>query len=346
MAFAAARGYESGWLGRGVMGLGGLIGDSIRAARVLCGRPPRALADTLRVLRNQKCDGYWVVSHNEGLRVALELRRQTGRPVHLTVHDDWAGALCARSIRYRLLAPLADALTFRVLRGVDSVDVISRGMRELYCKRFGVTAAVCHRYLPELPPTERLSGDGLAVGHVGSVYSSGELWSFAEALKSFCQETGERAVIRLWGCNIRVENVPQQLRAYFELLPDASEKEVVAGLRQCSFVYAMYPFGRALRRFTQTSLPTKLSTYVLAQRPILAHGPSESSLADFMRETKLGVCWDSTKSSAGTVAIAAVLKMQPPRDLWESARSEYFGPRNLEYIRACLDRLTSSPLAQ
>jgi hypothetical protein len=342
-ASAAAVGYESGWLGKGAMGLGGFLGDSIRAARVLCGPAPRALADALKVLRNQKCDGYWVVSHNEGLRIALELRRQTSKSVHLTVHDDWAGALCARSIRYRMFGPLADALTFRVLHSVDSVDVISRGMRDFYRRRFGVTAEVCHRYLPELPQVEWSSGDRLVVGHIGSIYSSSELWLLAEALKSFCHKTRSQAVIRLWGCNIGLEDVPQHLRAYFDFMPDAPEEEAVIELQRCSFVYAMYPFGRRLRRFAQTSLPTKLSTYVLAQRPILSHGPPESSLAEFMRTTKLGVHWDSTDVNTGADAIAVALKTQPPRNLWESARSDYFGPSNLEYIRSRLGRLASVP---
>jgi hypothetical protein len=265
----------------------------------------------------------------------------SARPVHLTVHDDWAAALCARSVRYRLMAPLADYITRRVLKRVSSVDVVSNGMRECYQRRFCVEALICHRYLPHLASPMPSPEGPLTVGHVGSIYSAQELWVFADAFKLFCNERGQRGKIRLWGCHLSSGDVPRHLQQWFEFHPNAAEEQVVLQLQQCHFVYTMYPFARRLRSFSQTSLPTKLSTYVLTQRPIFGHGPADSSVAEFLHKTGLGHLWDNMDVASGARMMAKLYGAPVAPVAWENARSAYFGRSNVEILRSAFSSLAS-----
>jgi len=339
LATKPAPGYESGWLGGAIIGSGGFFPDACKTASLLVGAQPKPWSSLIDKLLSVDCDAYWIVSHNEGLCAARDLSERSNRPIHLTVHDDWAGALCARSARYRLLAPLADRVTRKVLRRTGSVDVVSRGMREHYRRTSGVEASVCHRFLPELPSLVSQPDGPLTVGHIGSIYSAQELWCFADAFKRFCVERGERGRIRLWGCHLRGSDVPRHLEQWVDFCPNAAEGQVVLQLQQCHFVYAMYPFARRLRRFSQTSLPTKLSTYVLVQRPILGHGPADSSLAEFLRRTGLGRVWDNMNAGSGQKKISELFRSPVANNLWEQARSAYFGRSNVESLKLAFSRL-------
>ena len=339
LATQPAPGYESGWLGTPIIGSGDFLSDAFRTASLLGGAQPKAWNGLINELLSVQCDAYWIVSHNEGLCVARDLQRQTSRPVHLTVHDDWAGALCARSLRYRLLAPLADRVTRHVLRRVSSVDVVSGGMQDFYRERAGVEAVICHRYLPQLPPLVTQPDYSPIVGHIGSIYSAQELWCFADAFKLFCDKRGEKGTIRLWGCHLSSSDVPRHLKHFLEFNRNQEEEQVVLQLQQCHFVYAMYPFARILRRFSQTSLPTKLSTYVLAQRPILGHGPADSSLAEFVRQTGVGCMWDNMVATSGQKEIAEIFNSSVATNLWEHARTVCFGRAGLESLRLVFSRL-------
>lgn len=329
-------GYEDGWLGEPLMGHGGAVADVLTTAAMLSGRATARWKQLLQQLLAIDCDAYWIVSHNEGLCVARDLVRASSRPVHLTVHDDWAGALCARSIRYRLLAPLANNVTRHVLKRVSSVDVVSRGMRDLYRRSAAVDAVICHRYLPQLPPPASQPDGPLTVGHIGSIYSAQELWVFADAFRSLCLERGEKGRIRLWGCHLSQSDVPRHLEQWIEFCPNGAEEQVVLQLQQCHFVYAMYPFARRLRTFSQTSLPTKLSTYVLAQRPILAHTPRDSSLCTFLTQTSAGRVWDNLCTQSGRRSILDVLSMRPDPRCWDRAANAFFGKKNVETMATLL----------
>jgi hypothetical protein len=338
LSSSAVPGREEDWLGPPLMGAGGVGRDALRTALLLGGSASHRVCEIEYRLRAMDPDVFWVVSHNEGLRVAWELLRGGQRPVHLTVHDDWAGALCARSTRYRLLAALADSLTRRVLKRVSSVDVVSHGMQDFYRRSAGIEAMICHRYLAHLPSPASPPDGPLTVGHIGSIYSAHELWCFADAFKRFCGERGEKGRIRLWGCHLSSNDVPGHLEDWIEFHPNETEDHVVLQLQQCHFVYAMYPFARRLRRFSQTSLPTKLSTYVLAQRPILGHGPAQSTLATFLRDTQTGVTWSGLDPQDGVRAIGCLMVQSGESHRWERARQLYFGYENIRVMLQALNK--------
>lgn len=338
-----SRGFEEGWLGAPIVGSTGPVSDILTTTSLLRGSPSAALERIIEKIISVKCDAYWVVSHNEGLRVAWELTQRSSRLVHLTIQDDWAGALCARSVRYRFIAPLANNLSDRTICKVASIDVTSDGMRNYYKRRIGVDGVVIHPAIPEqLPaPVDQFACDKVTVGHAGSLYAIGEFLTFAKALAEYAQESQCSAEIKMWGTALADKHLPGEIRNIVTTLPACVEQELVPELARCHFLYAMYPFRSSLRIFTQTSLPTKLSTYVQAQRPILGHCPAESTLAAFLQDTETGVVWSNTQVRYGVQSIRCLMQQSIDRRQWERVRDLYYGKSNVNAMVQVFQKLTT-----
>lgn len=93
-----------------------------------------------------------------------------------------------------------------------------------------------------------------------------------------------------------------------------SEDEVVRRLQRTAFVYSMYSFNARHRLFRETSQPTKMSTYLMAARPILAHCPAGSSTIDMLTKFKLGVRVSSMEQQDLVDGIRQILAWQLDRD--------------------------------
>jgi hypothetical protein len=343
-AESAVLGRESGWLGLPAIGWQSAAKDFLRTSTILAGLPCRRIEQIVGRLLAVSCDAYWVVSHNEGLRVALELTQRSEKPVHLTIQDDWAGALCARSKRYKVLGPLARCMSDKTIGAVASLDVTSNGMRDYYKKRTGRESVVIHPVIKQglSAAVDEFAHDKVTVGHAGSIYATGEFIKFAEALVVYAKESRCTTEIRMWGPALKEQQLPEEVRNIVTILPACEEQKLVGELARCHFLYAMYPFRPSLRIFTQTSLPTKLSTYVQAQRPILGHGPEASTLAAFLRDTQTGVMWNNTKAHDGVQSITFATRQTVDRRRWEEARDLYYGEANVGAMLAILQRLVAA----
>lgn len=340
-------GFEAGYLGQPLMG-GPILQDLLQTRKMLNGDNVGYINILVDKLLAVDCDAYWIVSHNEGLRIAFELNtRQQGRHVHMTVHDDWAGALCARSVRYRLMGGIAQKLTIKTLKSLGSFDVISTGMRNYYRLLTARRGEVCHRYLPESAIAFNdaiYQTDKVLIGHIGSVYDKKDLFNFLALLQEFFAQKGKQVLMQMWGCHLNINDVPKQLRECIRFFDTLPEEEVIPRLAQCDFVYCMYPLTRALHTFAKTSLPTKLSSYLQAARPIFGHGPADNTLAEFLSTTKLGAIWSNQNRLQGFAAIEKIMALNTTEPDWQNARRQYFGEKNLQVISKALSNIAGKPL--
>jgi len=335
----AVPGYESGYLGEAIMG-GSFVNDVKETYIMLADHKSTKINSLVTKLSAIDCDEYWIVSHNEGLRLAVELSRQQNRPVHMTVHDDWAGALCARSIRYRFLAPQAKKMTIAALKAVTSFDVVSTGMRDYYRRLTGRTGQICHRFLPEdsikKADPEKLQQGKITVGHIGSIYSRNDFVVFLSTFTEFFKAKGQEPLIKMWGCHLTINDIPAALRSYIFFYPTLPEEEVMPLLSTCDFLYAMYPLTKSLSVFSQTSLPTKLSSYLQVGLPVLGHGPANSSLAEFLNAHNLGTMWCSNDKNDGFKSLERILTIDPTLKQLQATRDAYFGEKNLTAMHKVL----------
>jgi len=335
----AVPGYEYGHLGKALMG-GPFMNDVWETYKMLADFKSISINSLLKKLSEIDCDEYWIVSHNEGLRLAVELSRQQSRPVHMTVHDDWAGALCARSIRYRFLSTQAKNMTIAALKAVTSFDVVSIGMRNYYQQLSGRTGEICHRFLPEnsikkVAPGETHNGK-VIVGHIGSIYDRNDFIAFLSVFSEFFKAIGQEPLLKMWGCHLTINNIPSALRDYVVFYPTLPEDEVIPLLSTCNFLYAMYPLSKSLSIFSQTSLPTKLSSYLQVGLPVLGHGPANSSLAEFLNAHNLGTMWSSNQKDDGFKSLERILLINPTLKQLQATRNAYFGEKNLIVMRSAL----------
>jgi hypothetical protein len=282
-------------------------------------------------------DLYWIVAHYVGICVAAELLSM-GKPVHLTVHDEPL-AMIIRSRRFRPLWPLM-SLTFpRVLRGARSVDVTSTMMRDYFKLKYGVDCFALYKYLPELPvATSRLSTDTLTVGHIGSLYHPEPFRRFVLACRSYAATQNRSLKIIRIGNSPDMDKIASENIATFENHGELLEQEALPVLATCDFVYAMYPEGLRFQGFRRTSLPIKLSTYIQAQRPIFAHTPPDSGLAQLISKYRVGTVCSSQLESDILQALRTILDGKTSRENFEALRADLMGPRQLEELRCALQR--------
>jgi hypothetical protein len=297
----------------------------------------------VRAIRDWSPDVAWVNAMNEGILVGKKLLDAGIPHLHVSVHDDSAG-LAIKSRRYRSLASLMDRRNSQLLRRAHSVDVVCNSMREYYKHRFGVDAGVVYRYIHDLRlPAPRdasapaFDGPIIRIGHVGSFYnSSSEVFAFVDALRSIAASDGIQFRFENYG---GVSAMTATLQAKFpEVVENAGnvpEDEVIRRLQSAAFVYSMYSFNPRHRLFRETSQPTKISTYLMAGRPILAHCPNGSSTIDMLTRFKVGVCVSTMEQQGLIDAIRSILTFALDREEVARAADYYCGPRSIDYLSSC-----------
>jgi hypothetical protein len=321
------------WLGPQLMG-GPLLPDVSRASRLWL----KGTSTRIREIAAQMdADLYWIVAMNEGVLVGLDLSA-SGKPVHLTVHDDPVSVF-QRSTRYRHLSPLMSKSFSRLLRSVRSVDVISHGMRDFYRERFGIESLVVYRYVQGLPRFKDhvINKDVLRVGHIGIIYNASPFREFVEALRAHGRRIGVSVKLVKIGRSREFEKVQEEHPDLVEDLGELPEKAAIEELSKCNFLYSMYPDLPRFEVFRKTSQPMKLSTYIQAQRPIFAHTPEDSTLAAAVRKYRIGTVCPSSDRQGIEVALKAHLQLEEvPRDRFEQARSELLGIAQMRALESAL----------
>jgi hypothetical protein len=332
LAAAPVNGEHRHWLGRPL--------TSAQLASDLSARSgflPGSTKVVREIAEKLDADLYWVVAHYEGISVAAELLSM-GRPVHLTVHDEPLSMLIV-SRRFRPLWPVMALVFSHVLKGARSVDVTSTGMRDYFKRKYNLDSFALYKYLPELPEVRpRLSEEHLRVGHIGKLYHSGPFRKFILACRSYAAaQKRTLRIVRIGACQ-EMDKISSENLAVFESHGDLLERDALPVLATCDFVYAMYPDGFRFQGFRRTSLPIKLSTYIQAQRPIFAHTPPDSGLAQLICKYPVGTVCSSDSEDAIQQAIQVLLQTKITTDHFEALRLDLMGQNQLLLLKNALTR--------
>lgn len=333
-------------LGPRVMG-GSLANDAVNTLRLFALQSHPQIDCYVQAIRAWSPDIVWVNAMNEGILVGKKLLDAGIPHLHVSVHDDPAG-LAIKSTRYRPLASLMDRRNTELLRRAHTVDTVCDSMSAYYKRRIGVDSGVLYRYIhdPRLPAPEidttDASDDGVIhIGHVGSAYSTDEVFAFLRALQAISASDGIQFHLTNYGVSPAMTAAQHEFPGIVENAGNTPEDEVIRRLQRTAFVYSMYSFNPRHRIFRETSQPTKMSTYLMAARPILAHCPPGSSTVDMLDRFRLGLCVTSMEQSSLIEGIRGILAYQLDRGEVERAAHYYCGPRNIEYLRSCF-KLTQS----
>jgi hypothetical protein len=265
----------------------------------------RALADeVLDEARRRNARAIWAVMHGAVVPIVSRIARAGAWPLHLTVHDDPAFGVALRSRRYLVLVPWIEHQFAAALRRAGSVDVVSEGMAQRYRRRYGARPVIVHRGMePAIEPTPRYDRSrGLRVGVLGNTYGYRQLLVLGRAVARAARQLGVMGRLVVIG-----RSFGERLRADLADLPDVEievtghldEPEGVRLLRDCFVLYLNYPFSPRDAVLRQTSFPTKLSTYLLAARPILLHAPGDSSVVPLAEYDGYALLWESLREEEG-----------------------------------------------
>jgi hypothetical protein len=329
------------WLGPRLIG-GSLASDLVGMPALWLGARQRALdrlADRVLALGAER---HWVLAMDEGIPLGLRLAQRAPHiSLHVSIQDDQERGMYGRSRRYRALSRLVRKPFRQLLRITRSIDVTSEGMKEYYAQTLGVHSTVVHPVIAGRAPhsaTREVSRDPrrLTLGHIGAVYSASEFKTMLAALKRAAGALGREPAVVLIGLLPRLRDLVQQAGIVAELPAHLPEPEAILALARCDFVYAMYPFDRASETFVRTSLPTKLTTYVQAGRPILAHAPKLSTLAATIDAFRLGAICESDEITALERAMSALATATVLPERFEDLREDYYGTHNVTRLSALL----------
>lgn len=315
--------------------------DALGAMRMWIFRNHPRLRQYARAVVAEPADIFWIVGHNEGLLLACEVARESGRPMHLSIHDDIPEGVFGRSRRYRWLQGAARRALRQALAAACGVDVASDGLQGYYSERYGRRAEIILPYVPE----SNLAAEGvypredrsdLLCGHIGSIYHVDEFVAFCRVFIGRARREKRRPRLLLIGCDNRTLEALGEFIDHIENHPILDEREAVTLLARCDLVYAMYPFESKNTMFRQTSLPTKLSTYVQSLRPVFAHTPADSTLARTVERFAVGkVC--STQSHSGIEEDLEIVRSRKwEREAFERLREEIYGFHNVRRMEAML----------
>ena len=292
-------------------------------------------SETLAVARANHVRGIWILLHGAAVAVAAHLVQNKEIPVHVTVHDDPAFGVALRSRRYLVLTPWIERCFARAISGASSVDVVSEGMSRRYRLRYGRRSLVVHRAVPgPVLPSLRFDSmrTGLRVGVLGNTYRSKQLLLLAHAVQRASTELGLRGCVTVIGQGRDAAQLRRDLGKYSEVEETGhlDEVDAISILRSCFLLYLNYPFGRRAAVFRNTSFPTKLSTYVMAARPILVHAPVDSTLQPLMNWVGYVQPWTSMKLLDGSRLLVSAWRDErmhlSAHETAEEVRARFFEP--------------------
>lgn len=280
---------------------------------------------------------FWIVMHGAMVHVAARLFKITRLPIHLTIHDDPVG-VTLMSKRYLPLLPLVYRDFAFAMRRAASVDVVGDAMADHYRKTFGIDSLIVHRGLegPIVESQSRRESDSevLEIGVLGNTYGYQQLPKMAEVVERVAMATNRRGRVAVMG-----QGLGEMLRAEMghrvevEVTGHLDERAAVERLRRCFCLYLNYPFSSRFSLFRRTSFPTKLTTYLMAARPLFVNAPADSSIT-FLRSLSNYVSWWGDESV--DVGAAALQR------LWENPAAHESQHVTAERIRGTyFDRATN-----
>jgi len=192
----------------------------------------------------------------------------------------------------------------KVLLMSERCGVASEAMGEEYRKRYGIEPVVLiHGIHPDMgkPPMEELINKKFTIGFAGSLYAVREWQALISALsKVDWQIEGREVSIRFLG-----HSAPPGVhnRMPIEYLGWRSVEETIELMSRVDIAYLPYWFDESHSLSVRLCFPSKLPTYLASGRPVLFHGPRDSSPARFFKRFPVGLCCHSLEEEEIVKAI-------------------------------------------
>lgn len=232
-------------------------------------------------------------------RLAARLARL---PLLVNVHDDPVNRLRVKHQPVWFLH-WYEAQFAKTLRAARRVGVISDSMGEVYQQRYGVRTTTLYigveeeKCLPARCPD--LEKQPILIASLGSV-NSAENWNLliSAVRRLNSQAGGEKfRILHIGNLNPNLTAPPE-----VEATGWLPEDEFLRQLDRANICFLNASFAPEQAEVGRLSLPLKIHSFIQAQRPMLALGPSDSSVVRFVRAHGCGeVCEQADVNALGDV---------------------------------------------
>jgi len=240
-----------------------------------------------RICESFKPDVILTVAHGNLWRLALREARSSKVPL-VTLFDDWWPDL---SGTHEMLRPLLDK-QFRALHQNSAVSLcVCEGMLAALGPhpRAEILYGIPNRHTPSVSHANRKPA---VSGELKLIYT-GNLVEYGEPVRAALEATKEHPRIRLeasggnpaWPAPFRKEM--QERGLWHDFVPQ--EKLGVWMATADAFLVAMR-FEPQLRRFMETSFPSKIANYAQFHKPIVIWGPEYCSAIQWARRGDRALC--------------------------------------------------------
>lgn len=243
------------------------------------------------ICRNIKATAIHTVAQDLGFWYAYQVAQELGLPYYLSVHDDLKYALQGRLEFKEGMDKIAE-----VWQRAEGRFVISDELGKEYCRRYSKKAYTIVTdgldkvpAQPQIRPINSCRIYFMGLFHVSYGVNLNALLQALEILHKLRPEWHLAVTCRCGLIN------PEVLAGRFpvNVLPLASEQEVIRDLEQADMLYLPLPFGKEHESFIRYSLSTKMITYLGSGLPIVYHGPIESAASQLLAQHQAAILLNS-----------------------------------------------------
>lgn len=242
-----------------------------------------------QVVDQFKPDIIWVIANQRTLLYQYASLRAIETPYHVSVHDDPSIAFLLHN---RIAPRNLEQIFGELYTNARTRDVISQRLAKQYQANYGVDAEVITRGI-ECRPSTLAAKHG--VQEVLRIVLAGTLdpmhnWPDVlwDAMRMLQKKTGKR---------VEFHHFKTKLSGYENLHfhPSLEDSAFDRLLQSMTLGYTADPLTSVGRSFAKTSFPTKIVTYVGNSLPFVYHGPTDSTVGDFISSYKAGEIVESNR---------------------------------------------------
>lgn len=240
-----------------------------------------------RIKKQFKPDLIWIVIDKDEIFLMHNLVKFIGIEFHLTIHDD-------PKVSLKLVGKEIgknDLNRFEyLLKNASSIDCISNKMSSYYFENVGVNSIVLTRTISKSTLELNAKIDKLDNNEVNIIMGGwGDCpkpWPYCliEAVNILEQKSNKKVKFYAFDPKFKDLNDPR-----FIFCERMTAVEFDYFLNKMDIGYAPDPLELKYRLFAQTSLSTKIVTYLSATLPSFYHGPQDSTIGELFSRFKAGV---------------------------------------------------------
>ena len=271
---------------------------------------PRLVSRIARFGREHEVDRVWCILQGQTMiRLATQVSERLGVPLYTQLWDHPLWWLKENKIdavnRKQILREFENALRTSAGCGAASEVMAAEFQHDYGVRATPLLASLDASHLDLPAPPARGQTEPLVIGMAGQLYAWAEWSVLIEALSA--------ADWRIGGRDVRIWYLGRDLRAaaeypeFIEHLGYRDQAETITLLSKCDVLYCPYFFDPAYEIIARTSFPSKLTSYLAAGKPVLFHGPRDSSPAAFLTKYDAGCNCSSLDPSELMMSLEEIL---------------------------------------